>query len=181
MAASQKGRGTRIGSASRQPLDARRVLVVDADAPSALLIRQAFETLGARVEIAETRDEALDVLGNASSPVDLVAMSIGASGFASRAILTILRRHHARIAVVLYGQPPPERTPKAAELAGAAAFVPLSTSAAITAAGARALSQAMTVRAILDARVVPTLLDHGAAHAIYGADPGDPFPLTFRP
>ena len=41
--------------------------------------------------------------------------------------------------------------------------------------------QGLTVHRILDDRIVPVTLDREAARAIYGAPPGQPFPITLRP
>jgi CheY-like chemotaxis protein len=157
------------------------VLVVDPDRATGLLLRGRLEQdHGAKVEIATTYDEALDVLGNAARPTSLLMLEPALPNLEGDALLLLLRQHRARIHVTLHGQSPPESLPFPDNFVGAAAYTHLATSAIACAAAEAVLAAGLTVHDIVDRRIVPHTLDWKSAIAIYSADPGQPFPLSVR-
>ena len=164
------------------PLKGANILIVDANAASAKLLRLQLEDRGAAaVEIAVNEDEALDVLGNVPRPVLLAMMDTLTGGGTCVAVLRVLCKHRARIHVTLHGRHAPERYAVPRNLVGAAAYVHQSTAAKAVEMAETVIDQGLTVNRILDDRIVPATLDREAARAIYGAPPGQPFPITLRP
>ena len=66
-------------------------------------------------------------------------------------------------------------------LVGAASYVHQATAVKAVETAEIVVRQGLTVHRILDDRIVPVTLDREAARAIYGAPPGQPFPITLRP
>jgi hypothetical protein len=177
----QAAPGYGAGPPPRASLRGAQVLILDPSETAALLLRRAFEDAhNANVETVDTYDDALDVLGNAARPVDLVAMDTQGCNFAAGAILELLRLHKARIHITLHGVMPPEDVPFAGDLVGAAAYTHLATSSAVVAAAETVIAGGLTVREIIERRTVPATLDWQSAIAIYGAEPGAPFPITLK-
>lgn len=176
------GRPSRRGSAGPRPgLAGAQVLIVDHDRPTTILLRDRLEQdHGASVEIAGDYENALDVLGNASRPVALVMLDPSTGPMLADSLMVLLCRHRAGIAVTLHGQTPPEKLPFPGNFVGAAAYTHLATSGQAAAQAETVLAGGLTVRAIVDSRIIPATLDWTSAIAIYGADPGLPFPLTVR-
>jgi hypothetical protein len=145
------------------------------------LIRLALEAAGAAsVECAANFDEALDRLGGGSCQVTLTLLDTLTDGAACVRLLELFRLSEARIHVVLHGCYAPEEYATPDALTGAASYVHLATAGPAAAAAEAVIKAGATVRRILDTRIVPTTLDQGAALAIYGAEPGRPFPLSLR-
>ena len=93
----------------RPPLDSAKVLIVDADRATGILLRHRLEQdYAASAEVAATYDEALDALGNAAEPTTLVMLDPAIAALQGDAILVLLRQHKARIHVTLHGNTPPE-------------------------------------------------------------------------
>ena len=78
MAQAKPFRGSSHGRAATAvptPLQGANILIVDANPPTAKLLRSQLEDRGAAaVEIAINEDEALDVLGNVPRPILLAMM-----------------------------------------------------------------------------------------------------------
>ena len=169
-------------SASVSPLKGANVLIVDANPPTAKLLRAQLEDRGAAaVEIAANEDEALDVLGNVPRPILLAMMDTLTGGGTCVAVLRVLCKHRARIHVTLHGRHAPEQYAVPRNLVGAAAYIHQATAAKAVETAEAVITQGLSVHRILDDRIVPTTLDREAARAIYGAPPGQPFPITLRP
>ena len=157
------------------------MLVVDADHSTGLLLRDRLEQdYAASVEIATTYDEALDILGNGAQPTRLVMLDPAIASLQADGLMVLLRQHKARIHVTLHGQVPPEMLAFPDNFVGAAAYTHLATSALACAAAEAVVAAGLTVHDIIDKRRVPVSLDWKSAVAIYGAEPGDPFPITLR-
>ena len=169
-------------AASVSPLKGANVLVLDANPPTAKLLRSHLEDRGAAaVEIATTEDEALDILGNAPRPIQLAMMDTLTGGGACVAVLRVLCKHQARIHVTLHGRHAPEQYAVPRNLVGAAAYIHQATAVKAIEIAEAVMTQGLTVHRILDDRIVPATLDREAARAIYGAPPGQAFPITLRP
>lgn len=172
----------RANPPAASPLRGAHAIILDNSAATAKLLRSHLEDRGAAsVEIATTEDEALDILGNAPRPVQLAMMDTLTGGAACVAVLRILVAHQARIHVTLHGRHAPEQYAVPENLLGAAAYIHLATASQAVAMAESVISAGLTVRRILDDRMVPTTLDGGAALSIYGAPPGAPFPISLRP
>lgn len=157
------------------------VLILDDREATARLLRSHIEDRGAaHVEIATGIDEALDILGRASRPVLLAMMDTLSEGAACVQVLRILRQHQARVHVTLHGRWPPEKYAVPRNLVGAAAYTHQGTASIAVASAEEVIAQGLTVRHILEDRIVPATLDAASAQAIYGAGPGRPFPKTLR-
>ncbi len=164
------------------PLKGLNVLIVDDNATTARLLRSRIEDRGAQnVDIAETEDEALDVLGNVPRPVALAMMDTLTGGAACASVLGILVKHDARIAVTLHGRHPPQQFSAPQTLIGAAAFTHIGSPEKVVSVAEDVIAADLTVHRILDERIVPRTLDRQSAMAIYGAPPGDQFPTTLQP
>ncbi len=164
------------------PLKGANVLVLDNNPATAKLLRSHLEDKGAAtVEIALNEDEALDILGNVPRPILLAMMDTLTDGAACVAVLKVLCKHRARIHVTLHGRHAPEQYAVPRNLVGAAAYVHQSTAAKAVDLAEAVINEGWTVHRIIDDRLVPTTLDREAARAIYGAPPGQPFPITLRP
>lgn len=164
------------------PLKGANVLVLDNNLATAKLLRSHLEDKGAAaVEIAVNEDEALDILGNVPRPILLAMMDTLTDGAACVAVLKVLCKHRARIHVTLHGRHAPEQYAVPRNLVGAAAYVHQSTASKAVDLAEVVINQGLTVHKIIDDRIVPATLDREAARAIYGAPPGQPFPITLRP
>lgn len=164
------------------PLKGANVLIVDGNAATAKLIRSQLEDRGAAaVEIAANEDEALDVLGNVPRPILLAMMDTLTGGGTCVAVLRVLCKHRARIHVALHGRHAPEQYAIPRNLVGAASYVHLGTAEKAVETAEGVVRQGLTVHRVLDDRIVPPTLDRDAARAIYGAPPGQPFPIALRP
>ena len=164
------------------PLKGANVLIVDHNAAMAKLLRSHLEDRGAAaVEIAVDEDEALDVLGNVPRPILLAMMDTLTGGGTCVAVLRVLCKHQARIHVTLHGRHAPEQYAVPRNLVGAASYVHLGTAEKAVETAEGVIRQGQTVHRILDDRIVPPTLDRDSARAIYGASPGQPFPVTLRP
>ena len=173
---------SRAQPAAISPLKGQNVLILDNSEATAKLLRAYLEDRGAAaVEIATTEDEALDILGNAPRPIQLAMMDTLTGGAACVSVLRVLIKHQARIHVTLHGRHAPEQYAVPENLVGAAAYVHLATAPKAVAMAESVMTAGLTVRRILDDRIVPVTLDGDAACAIYGAGPGAPFPLSLRP
>lgn len=167
--------------AGRHPLHRAHVLVLEADRPTGILLRDGLEQgHDCQVEIAANLDEALDLLGNAGKPIALAMLDTFCDVGACVAILRLLIAHRARVAVTLHGHLPPEKYALPENLVGAAAYTHLATSGEAVAKAEAVMAQGLTVREIVDRRIVPATLDYTSAIAIYGVEPGDRFPITLR-
>jgi len=174
-------RPARSASATRPSLRRAPVLIVDADAVTARLLRATLEQdHDAQVEVVADYEAALDHLGNAARPTRLIMLDPMLAGLEADALLALLREHKARIAVTLHGRVPPEDLPFPENFVGAAAYTHMASSASASATAAAVVSQSLTVHDIINARRVPPTLDWKSAVAIYTAEPGQPFPLTLR-
>ncbi len=180
MAQAKPTRSAPAGAVS--PLKGANVLIVDHNAATAKLLRSSLEDRGAAaVEIAVDEDEALDVLGNVPRPVLLAMMDTLTGGGTCVAVLRVLCQHRARIHVTLHGRHAPEQYAVPRNLVGAASYVRLATAEKAVEIAEAVIRQGLTVHRILDDRIVPPTLDREAARAVYGAPPGQPFPITLRP
>lgn len=165
----------------RPPLEQASVLVLDADDLTGRMLRATLEQdYGADVEIATDYEAALDHLGNAARPTTLVMLNASLSGLGADALMALLRTHAARVAVTLHGPTVPEALPFPDNFVGAAAYTHQSISAAACATAEAVVSHGLTVHDIVARRRVPPTLDWQSAMAIYGAAPGQPFPLSLR-
>lgn len=165
---------------SAPPLNGLNVLVVDQDATTARLMRAYLEDNGAaNVEIAATEDEALDILGNVPRPVHLVMMDTLTDGAACVGVLRVLVKHRARIYATLHGRHAPEDYAVPENLIGAAGYLNLAAQRSVALAEA-VVAAGLTVKQIIEDRIVPATLDVRSALAIYGAGPRAPFPLGLR-
>ena len=163
------------------PLKGANVLILDANPATAKLLRSYLEDRGAAaVEIAIDEDEALDVLGNVPRPILLTMMDTLTGGGACVGVLRVLCKHRARIHVTLHGRHAPEQYAVPRNLVGAAAYIHQATAAKAVETAEAVINQGLTVHRIIDDRIVPATLDREAARAIYGAPPGQPFPITLR-
>jgi hypothetical protein len=172
---------SRRPAAPRNPLAGANVLILDSDASTALLLRDRLEQdHGARVDVAATLDEALDVLGNAARPVALVMCDTLVDGGACVDVLRLLIGHRAHVAVTLHGSYPPEDYAAPENLVGAAAYTHLANSGEAVAKAEEVLRLGLDVATIVARRIVPPSLDPMSGMAIYGAAPGDRFPVTLR-
>ena len=185
MAQAKPFRGSSHGRAATAvptPLQGANILIVDANPPTAKLLRSQLEDRGAAaVEIAINEDEALDVLGNVPRPIQLAMMDTLTGGGTCVAVLRVLCKHRARIHVTLHGRHAPEQYAVPRNLVGAAAYIHQATASKAVDTAEAVVSQGLTVYRILVDRIVPATLDREAARAIYGAPPGQPFPITLRP
>ena len=164
------------------PLKGANVLILDANPATAKLLRSHLEDRGAAaVEIAVDENEALDVLGNVPRPILLTMMDTLTGGGACVGVLRVLCKHRARIHVTLHGRHAPEQYAVPRNLVGAAAYIHQATAAKAVETADAVINQGLTVHRIIDDRIVPATLDREAARAIYGAPPGQPFPITLRP
>jgi hypothetical protein len=166
------------------PAKPRRVLIAGLDGQPAAMLRRAFERAGAgEAEITPTLDEALDVLGNAGRPVDVMVAVLMPNDKVATPLLEILRRHRAPLAVIALstwgvaglgvGQPT-----LGSRLVGIAAYVPAPARLDdIVQPALSAHSSGWTMRRILDQRTVPPALAVEVAAAIYEALPGETFTL----
>ena len=179
---SNKPFGSGTSATTVSPLKGANVLVLDGHAPTAQLLRSHIEDRGAAsVEIAINEDEALDILGSVPRPVLLAMMDTLTDGAACVAVLRVLCKHRARIYVTLHGRHAPEQYAVPRNLVGAAAYIHQATAAKAIETAEAVINQGLTVHKIIDDRIVPATLDREAARAIYGAPPGQPFPITLRP
>lgn len=170
------------GTPPASPLKGANVLVLDNNTATAKLLRSHLEDKGAAaVEIAVNQDEALDILGNVPRPILLAMLDTLTDGAACVAVLKVLCKHRARIHVMLHGRHAPEQYAVPRNLVGAAAYVHQSTASKAVDLAEAVINQGLTVHKIIDDRIVPATLDREAARAIYGAPPGQPFPITLRP
>lgn len=170
-----------VRATATAPLSRRNILIVDGDEQTTMLLRHGLERdHQAHVEVVDNYDEALDVLGHAARPIDVVMMDTIGCHFAAGAILGVLRLHKARIHVTLHGARPPEDVPFPADLVGAAAYSHLAISGQAIAAAEAVVLGGFTVHHIVDRRIIPDTLDWQTAIAIYGAEPGQPFPITLQ-
>ena len=168
-------------AAAASPLKGANVLIVDHNAATAQLLRSQLEDRGAAaVEIAVDEDEALDILGNVPRPILLAMMDTLTGGGTCVAVLRVLCKHRARIHVTLHGRHAPEQYAVPRNLVGAASYVHLGTAEKGVETAESVVRQGWTVHRILDDRIVPSTLDRDAARAVYGALPGQPFPITLR-
>lgn len=157
------------------------VLIVDGNWATSTLLRYVLEQdFGASVEEARDYEDALDVLGVGSRPVHLLMLDPAIGVATADALMALLCGHRAGICVTLHGSTPPEKLPYPQNFVGAAAYTHLGTSQPTVAKAAEVLRAGLTVRAIIDQRVIPSTLDWTSAVAIYQGDPGQPFPLTIR-
>lgn len=162
-------------------LDGARVLIVDGDWATCTLLRSTLEQdHGCAVEVASNYDAALDVLGNAARPVQLVMLEPALGVDVADALMKLLQQHRAAIHVTLHGVMPPEKLAFPGNFAGAAAYTHLATSAQTVATAGDVMRAGLTLRAIADTRIIPATLDWTSAIAIYQGDPGQAFPLTVR-
>lgn len=162
-------------------LKGANVLILDDREATARLIRSHVEDRGAaHVEVATGIEEALDILGRASRPILLAMMDTLSEGAACVQVLRILRQHQARVHVTLHGRWPPEKYAVPRNLLGAAAYTHQATASIAVATAEEVIGRGLTVRRIIEDRVVPETLDAASAQAIYGAGPGKPFPKSLR-
>lgn len=171
----------RGGTPRRPPLQDANVLVVEGNWATATLLRDRLETEHlANVEVVSDYEDALDVLGTAAKPISLLMLDPSLPATLGDTLLRLLREHKARIHVTLHGNTPPEALPHPCKLVGAAAYTHLATSAIACTTAAAVMAQGLTVREIITRRTVPPSLDWQSAVSIYGAEPGQPFPLSLR-
>lgn len=167
--------------AAGRTLKGANVLIVDGSWTTSMLLRATLEQdYGASAEVVADYEDALDVLGVASRPVQLVMLDPMLGLATADALMTLLRDHRAGIHVTLHGATPPEKLPYPQNFVGAAAYTHLGTSVPTAAKAEEVMRAGLTVKAICDQRVIPATLDWTSAVAIYQADPGQPFPLTLR-
>lgn len=178
---SRSARRARHGTSNGRSLAGASVLIVDGGWATATLIRRCLEDdFGAAVEVVRDYEDALDVLGVGSRPVRAVLLDPAVGIATADALMTLLRDHRANIAVTLHGMTPPEKLAFPQNFVGAAAYTHFGTSTPTATAADEVLRAGLTVRTIIDQRIIPQTLDWTSATAIYQGDPGQPFPLTLR-
>ncbi len=141
-------------------------------------IRAAIAKVGAPdLEVAKTADEALDMIGYASRPFDVVLLSTCGLLTDAQHVIGMLRRQQPPSVVFAYfgGQPPDAYlSPK---FIGIADWLDIAKPVRWTRSVAQNLDANATVRNVISRGRVPWHASVPVSHRIYGAKPGDPFKI----
>ncbi len=171
----------RTSSRAGEPLARANVLILDANRANARRLRDSLEAdFAANVEIAANIDESLDVLGNAARPIRLVMADTMTDIGACVAVLRVLIRHKAQVAVTLHGRHAPEDYAAPDNLMGAAAYITADDLDEAVPKAAEVLRLRQHVATIIADAIVPPTLDPTSAMSIYAAAPGERFVHTLR-
>jgi hypothetical protein len=139
-------------------------------------IRLAVAKVGAPdLEVAKTADEALDMIGYASRPFDVILLSTcGLLADAQHVIAMLGRQQPPTAAFAYFGGQPPDAylSPK---FIGIADFLDIAKPVRWTRSVSQSLDAGATVRTILGRGRVPWHASVPVAHRVYGAKPGELF------
>ena len=139
-------------------------------------IRSAIAKVGAPdLDVAKTADEALDMIGYASRPFDVILLSTcGLLADAQHVIAMLRRQQPATVAFAYFGGQPPDAylSPK---FIGIADWLDIAKPVRWTRAVAQSIDAAATVRGIIGRGRVPWHASAAVASRVYGAKPGDAF------
>jgi hypothetical protein len=129
------------------------------------------------LEVAKTADEALDMIGYASRPFDVVLLSTCGLLADAQHVIEMLRRQQPQTVAFAYfgGQPPDAYL--SSKFIGIADWLDIAKPVRWTRSVAQNLDASATVRSIIGRGRVPWHASVPVAHRIYGAKPGDPFKL----
>jgi hypothetical protein len=139
-------------------------------------VRLAITKVGAPdLEIAKTADEALDMIGYASRPFDVVLLSTcGLLADAQHVIGMLAKQQPPSVAFAYFGGQPPDAylSPK---FVGIADWLDIAKPVRWTRAVAQSLDASATVRSIVGRCRVPWHASVPVANRVYRAKPGDAF------
>jgi hypothetical protein len=139
-------------------------------------IRASIAKVGAPdLEIAKTADEALDMIGYASRPFDVILLSTCGLLADAQHVIEMLRRQQPQtVAFAYFGGQPPDAylSPK---FIGIADWLDIAKPVRWTRSVAQNLDAAATVRSIISRGRVPWHATVPVAHRVYRAKPGDAF------
>lgn len=128
------------------------------------------------IEVAQTADSVLDMIGYASRPIDVIMLGAGAMAPAAAHVLAMLRRQATPFVAIGHSLGEPRTGHGWRDYAGVATLVNLRDEARWPRRVAAAFEMGLTVGRIVRTGRVPWNIEADVANAIYGADPGDPFP-----
>jgi hypothetical protein len=161
-----------------QPISwtAKSVLLLEGHKVLIEQVRLAVGKVGAPdLEVAKTADEALDMIGYASRPFDVVLLSTcGLLADAQHVITMLCRQQPPTVAFAYFGGQPPDAylSPK---FIGIADWLDIAKPVRWTRSVGQNLDAAATVRSIISRGRVPAHASVPVAHRVYGAKPGEPF------
>lgn len=161
------------------PVDwrARSGMIADRDPALASALRDEIRRhWSGDLQSATTADEALDLIGAASRPLDLVFLGTATAAITDSAhIISQLRRQGPPTVVLAYGIGAPPLFLGFPAFAGIADWLDLSRSRTWPRKVQQAIDSAATIAAVLGRVRVPWHIDTDVARHVYNADPGETF------
>ena len=157
-------------------LDGARLLLVDGDVQRRFLNRQWLEIAGApEPEVADSGDEALDILGAAAQQFDAVLVWLPLRDAAAVDFAGVLRRCRSPVRLVGVTQAHIDDVSAKGRLAGITALDDSGTPRGLVQCVRAVLASGLSVEEIVRDRRVPRLIGRAWSEAIYGTAPGGQF------
>jgi CheY-like chemotaxis protein len=164
------------GQAHPATLATARLLLVDGDVHRRFVNRQWLETAGTpEPEVADTGDEALDILGAAAQQFDAVIFWPALRDAAAVDFTGVLRRCRSPVRMMAVTRAHVDDLPMKGRLAGITAVDDTDTPRGLVLAVRRVLEDGLLVAEIVRDKRVPLILGAAWAEAIYGTRPGGQF------
>lgn len=154
----------------------RTALMLDVERRCIETVRDEMVRRGSGdLEQAGTADDALDMIGAASQPFDVILLAGGRMQLQSIHVLTMLLKQRSRSVVVAYVPGAAPSTTAWRSFLGVADWLDLKDSERWPRKLARAVADGASVNRILERGRVPWDIDPVVAKAIYAALPGEAF------